>query len=167
MLYQNEILNYFPSLSKSPIYIDNTNTLLFLQNIHLNSIIHFIKNMFLNISQFNIYYFNKILTYLNSPSLPYYNLNFYHNFNQIFYIIIFLAFINLIIYNKYLIYPIKNKINELEQKIKYLNKKDNLLENEVERFLLMNKNSQEDIEKKIKYYEKELKKFKKEINKYN
>lgn len=153
-MYEYEILKYFPSFHKSPIYIDNTHTILWTHPF-LPTINHpFIKTLL----QSNLNTITKIKNVFQNINSYYY---------QLFALFLFTGYICIFIYNKYLISPLTNKIEELEQKIKYLNKKDNLLENDVEKYTLMNKKTQEEMEKKIKYYEKEMKKMKKEINKYN
>jgi flagellar biosynthesis/type III secretory pathway M-ring protein FliF/YscJ len=165
-MYQAEILNYFPSFQKTPVYIDNTNTILFihhsLSNIIINLIINvsnFIKKLFF-ITSSTLSSSIKSFTLVNSRHL--FNLN-----SQLFAIILIMSFITFIIYIKYLINNLRNKIEDQEQKIRFLNKKDNMLENDVERYTMINKKLQEEIDKKLQNYEKEMKKMKKEINKYN
>ena len=165
-MYQSEILNYFPSFQKSPVYIDNTNTILFIHHSLSNIIIELI----INVSNFikNLFFITSttLSSSFKSISLLYFqnliNLNL-----KLFAIIVITSFITFIIYIKYLINILRNKIEDQEQKIKVLNKKDNMLENDVERYTMINKKSQEEIDKKLQYYEKEMKKMKKEINKYN
>lgn len=169
--YENNMLHYFPTFTKTPVYIDNTNTILSMHHSLANIIIHviinisnFIKNGFfistgiiLSLSsKFKIFCFQYILT------------------NNYYYEKLFLVIFITILYriycfqnNKFTVKILTNKIEELDQKIKFLNKKDNILENDVERYTQINKKSQEEMDKKFKFYEKEMKKMKKEINKYN
>jgi hypothetical protein len=166
MFYQHDIFNYlhnFPSLPnypKTPIYIDNTNTILF-----LNYPFSPIKNFFLNSISSIIYYFNTILLIPNKfISLN----NITTLYVQIFvFISICLIFITILL-KKYLINTkLSIKLEELEEKIKYLYKNEKHIVNDLEKYTLLNKKLQENIEKKMKYYEKEMKKIQKEINKYN
>ena len=171
-MYQNEMFNYFPTFTKTPVYIDNTNTILLmnynsLTNIIINLIINignFIKNtlfistgIMLSIShKFKSFCYQYILT-----------TNYYYEKLYVLFFIVTLYRIYCYQNNKFTVRILTNKIEELEDKMKYLYKKESFLENDVEKYTQISKKSQEEMEQKIKFYEKEMKKMKKEINKYN
>ena len=173
MYQQSGILNYFPSFQYKPVCIDNTNTILFIHQ----SLSEFIINLTINVSNLikKIFFITSTtlsssFTTLSTSFKPISLVNYQHLFNlntKLFTLIFIILFITFNIYLKYLINNLRNKIEDQEQKIKVLNKKDNLLENDVERYTMINKKLQEEIDKKLQYYEKEIKKMKKELNKYN
>ena len=158
-MYQNEMLNYFPTFTKTPIYIDNTNTILLINHSLVNIIINFIKNTYYVLTgiiisilhKFKLFCFQYILTS-----------DFYYEK-----LIVILFIISLSRIYSFKNNSLTNKIKELEDKIKYLYKKECFLENDVEKYTQFTKKSQEEMEQKIKLYQKEMKKMKKEINKYN
>jgi hypothetical protein len=170
-MYPNIVLNYFPSFQKTPIYIDNNNTILFMHHSILNKII----NLLINIGNFikNTLYITIgiMLSITNKIKLFYFQYifttNYYYEKLYIIFFIITLYRIYSFQNNKFTVRMLTNKIEELEDKIKHLYKKESFLENDIEKYTHISKKSYEEMEEKIKVYEKEMKKIKKEINKYN
>jgi hypothetical protein len=169
--YENNMLNYFPTFTKTPVYIDNTNTIL---SMH-HSLANIIINVIINISNFikNVFFISTGIILSISSKFKIFCLQYILS-NNYYYEKLFLVIFITTLYriycfqnNKFTVRILTNKIEELEEKIKFLNKKETFLENDVERYTLINKKSQEEMDKKLKYYEKEMKKMKKEINKYN
>jgi len=154
-MFKYELFNSFPSFTKTPIYVDTTNNILLLEYPILPILIH-LKNYFIDFTK-NFFFITTgiVLSLSNFIYLNLFNIK-----------IISFLFIIVCIYNLNFINELVNKMEALEQKIKHLNKKEIMIENDMERHNQINKKTHEEMENKIKLYEKEMKKMKKEMKMY-